>query len=163
MKLIVFTATLFWLTGCATLYGNDTPTQVMVDAQLKKTKKIVAFQSSLSLQKLKDGLVASDCGNETKTFSNIAPAGPGMMVGVSTTAEYVVERGVSPDGSHWVVLRANSTMAGVPAGAKLVARTDGGTDVSVLAADARKVDRIKETVEAGTLFCHWREFDYPYD
>ena len=44
-----------------------------------------------------------------------------------------------------------------------MARTDGGTDVSVLAADARKVDRIKQTVEAGTLFCHWREFDYPYD
>ena len=86
-----------------------------------------------------------------------------MMVGVSTTADYVVERGVSPDGSHWIVLRANSTMAGVPAGAKLVARADGGTDVSVLAADARKVDRIKQTVEAGTLFCHWREFDYPYD
>ena len=115
---LIATATLFCLTGCATLYGNDTPTQVMVDAQLKKTKKIVAFPSSFSLQKLEEGLVASDCGNETKTFSSIAPAGPGMMVGVSTTADYVVERGVSPGGSHWVVLRANSTMAGVPAGAK---------------------------------------------
>ena len=77
MKLRIATATLFCLTGCATLYGNDTPTQVMVDAQLKKTKKIVAFPSSLSLQKLEDGLVASDCGNVHLINVTITPYGIG--------------------------------------------------------------------------------------
>ncbi len=163
MRLLICTATLFGLAGCATLYGNDTPTQVMVEAQLKKTKKIVNFSSLLPPQTIEDRLAANNCGNETKTYSSIAPAGPGMVVGVSSTADFLVERGALPDGSHWVVLRANSTLSGIPAGARLTARADGGTDVSVLAADSRKVDRIKQTVEAGTLFCHWREFDYPYD
>lgn len=163
MRLVIGSIAFLALVGCATLYSSSTPTQIMVEAQLEKTKKVVVFSSSVASQEIEDLLVNSSCGNETKTFSNMTTAGPGAFVGTSTTAKFSVERGVLPDDSHWIVLRARSGMSSVPAGVQLVARSDGGTDVRVLAADSRKIGQIKQTLEDGTLFCHWREFNYPYD
>ncbi len=51
----------------------------------------------------------------------------------------------------------------IPSGIKLVPTATGGSEVTVMAADIRKVEIIKKYVEEGTVFCHWREFDYPYD
>lgn len=150
--------------GCTGLATRSTSTQALVERQLQLTEKIVFFSSTLSPEVIRSRMLQQTCGTGNKNFSTIASAGPGLFVNVSNTFHFTVESGAWLDGSLWVALRMEDAfLSAAPSGVKLVPRADGGSDVSVLAADARKVSTIKQRVEEGALFCHWREFDYPDD
>ena len=151
------------LCGCATYYGASAPTQLMVDDQLLKPKKLVPFVSRLSIESIEQGLLSSDCGRETTTISSVTSVPSAGMVGTWSTYRFTVESGGWPNGARWVALRVDGLFHGAPAGVKLESRPDGGTDVTAFAADSRKIAAMRERIEDGSYFCHWREFSYPYD
>ena len=135
----------------------------MVETQLQKKRKLVAFSSRLSPETIEERMINNTCGAGTETAYSVMPTGSGLALPVASSYNFTVERGVWPDGSRWVALRMDGLLAATPAGVKLTPRADGGTEVIVLAADRRKLERIEQTVDDGTFFCHWREFDYPFD
>lgn len=149
----------FLLSGCISY--ADKPTQLMVDQQLRKTKKLVVFQSNISAVELTDRAINKNCGVESKTFSTIQPTGSGL-VAVTSEYDYSVDRGMWSDGAIWIALRTDGLFHGTPIGYRLNPVANG-TEVTVYAADRRKLQEIKEQVEAGTLFCDWRKYSYPYD
>ncbi len=146
--------------GCSMV--SMRPTIEMVDARLKHEKKNVDFISTVVPSVIEERTLKSGCGAESQTISGTAFV-PGAVVPVVSTYDFSVDHGKYADGSIWLGLRMDGPLHGLPSGARLVPRGDGGTDVTVLTADKRKVDIIKQRVEEGTLFCHWRDFDYPYD
>jgi hypothetical protein len=135
----------------------------MVDQQLRKTKKVVKFTSTLSPSEIEVRTLSSGCGGEEKIIGTVVSAGPGTFIPVVSKYKYSVDHGNWPDGSRWIALRTDGMFHGVVAGLKLSPEANGGTDVSVLAADPRKVGTIKQLTEDGTLLCHWGEVNYPYD
>lgn len=148
-----------FLSGCVSL--ADKPTQLMVDQQLLKTKKLVTFHSSIAALELESRALEGACGTESKTFIMLQPTGSGL-VGVTSKYDYSVDHGMWPDGTMWVALRTDGLFHGTPIGYRL-RPTPEGTDVTVYAADKRKTQAIKEQVEAGSLFCNWEKYSYPYD
>lgn len=159
--LVAFFAIPLLVSGCVTY--RDAPTQKMVEQQLQKTKKVVTFSSALPPQEIEDKTLKSGCGPGDTTLTTLVTPVSGTYIPVVNKYKYSVDHGAWGDGSRWIALKTDGMFHGVPAGLKLVPRIDGGTDVSVIAADARKVAVIKQRTEDGTLFCHWQEFDYPYD
>ena len=149
------------LSGCISY--SDKPTQLMVDQQLQKTKKLVSFSSDIAAHELTNRALKSSCGSESKTFSTVS-AIPGVgHIGVANKYDYSVDHGTWPDGTMWVALRTDGMFHGTPMGYRLSPTASGGTDVVVYAADKRKLGEIKERVEAGSLFCEWGKYSYPYD
>ena len=147
--------------GCATF--SDGPTQSLVDRELLKTKKLVTFSSDLPASVIRDETLKSGCGAEIRTDSLLTMPAPGLFVPAMSKNEFSVQEGVGTDGSIWVDLRMDGMIHAISSGIKLVSTSAGGSTVTVMAADKRKVEIIKKYVEEGTVFCHWREFDYPYD
>lgn len=91
MRITTFSIALaFLLSGCISY--ADKPTQLMVDQQLRKTKKLVVFQSNISAVELTDRAINKNCGVESKTFSTIQPTGSGL-VAVTSEYDYSVDRG----------------------------------------------------------------------
>jgi hypothetical protein len=147
------------LSGCISY--TDKPTQLMVDQQLRKTKKLVSFHSNIAALELKSRALNRNCGTESKTLTTLQPTGSGF-VGVTSKYDYSVDHGVWRDGTMWVALRTDGLFHGTPIGYRLSPAPEG-TDVTVYAADKRKNQEIKEQVEAGSLFCDWGKYSYPYD
>jgi hypothetical protein len=160
MKCIVLLTCIF-VSGCASL--SNRPTREMVEDELAREKKLVVFVSSLSPAVIEERTLKSGCGVESTQYSNLFPVGAQTYAPVSSGYDFSVDHGMWPDGSRWIALRLDGVFHSVASGAKLVARADGGSDVTVFAADRRKFNLIKYTVEDGRLFCYWRDFDYPYD
>jgi hypothetical protein len=150
-----------WLTSCATL--KDRPADVMVMQELAKEKKLVRFSSALAPEQLRDKATQTQCGKETKVMTSVMPVAGVGFVGVGGTYEYTVHAGEFPDGVAWVALRTDGTFHGTPMGYTMKAVEMGGSEVTVYAADKRKIDEIRAHVETGTLLCHWRDYSYPYD
>ena len=150
---------LLLLSGCISY--TDKPTVAMVDQQLGKPKKLVTFMSERSPLELADLATQKSCGKESKTLTTMQPTGNGF-VSLTSKYDYTVERGQWPDGALWVALRTDGRFHGTPIGYRLKP-AENGTEVTVYAADRRKLAEIKEQVEAGTLFCEWRKYSYPYD
>jgi hypothetical protein len=161
VRLVALIFALSALTGCVTF--TDGPTQNLVDRELQKTKKLVQFSSPLTPAAIRDRTVASGCGPGQVTTSGLAAPAPGLYVPVVSKNDFTVQEGSWPDGSLWVVLRMDGMIHAIPSGMKLAPSATGGAEVTVMAADIRKLATIQQRVEEGTLFCHWREFDYPYD
>jgi hypothetical protein len=149
------------LCGCA-IYSNG-PTESLVHRELLKTKKLVTFSSDFSPSRIRAETIGSGCGTEVRTDSAVTSAGPGIYLPIISKNSFSVQEGNDADGSIWVVLRMDGMIHAIPSGIKLVPTVSGGSEVTVMAADIRKVEIIKKYVEEGTVFCHWREFDYPYD
>lgn len=148
------------LTSCATM--SDRPTEDMVAYELTKEKKLVHFWSSMTADDLRRKAVETECGKEVKDLSTVMPVVGIGFVGVASKYHYSVHSGAQPDGASWVALRTDGPFHGSPMGYTM-SPTSSGTDVTVYAADKEKLDAIRSHVEAGTLFCHWRDFSYPYD
>jgi hypothetical protein len=161
VRLVALIFALSALAGCATL--TDSPTQNLVDRELQKTKKLVQFSSSLAPTAIRDRTIASGCGAGQVTSSSLAAPAPGLYVPIVSKNTFTVQEGSWPDGSLWVVLRMDGVIHVIPSGMKLAPSPTGGAEVTVMAADIRKLATIQQRVEEGKLFCHWREFDYPYD
>jgi len=162
MRILLMALAVLALTSCATM--RDRPTDVMVTQQLAKEKKLVRFSSSLTPEQLREKATQTDCGKETKDMTSIMPVIGVGYIGVGGTYDYTVHSGIFPDGVAYVALRTtNGTLHGSPMGYTMKAAGEGRSDVTVYAADKRKTDEIRSHVEAGTLFCHWRDYSYPYD
>lgn len=153
--------TIVLLSGCIS-YTNK-PTHLMVKQQLRKEKKLVAFRSDVPLLQLARLAVDSTCGKGAKTVSTIQPTGTGGFVGVASTYDHSVTHGLMPDGATWVALRTDGLFHGTPIGYRLKQESAGMTDVTVYAADKRKALEIQREVEAGTFFCNWEKYSYPFD
>lgn len=160
IRLFAFLATIALLASCATM--SDRPTEVMVAQQLMKEKKLVHFWSSMAADELRQKAVETECGKEVKDLSTVMPVVGVGFIGAAGKYHYTVHSGAQPDGSTWVALRTDGPSHGSPMGYTL-SPTSSGTDVTVYAADKEKLDAIRSHVEAGTLFCHWCDFSYPYD
>ncbi|MBL8256810.1 MAG: hypothetical protein JNJ62_09430 [Pseudoxanthomonas mexicana] len=161
MRSLVMVLAVSGLTGCATL--RDRPAEVMVVEELAKEKKLVHFSSALTPEQLREKATQTECGKETKVMTSVVPVVGVGFVGVGGTYEYTVHSGVFPDGVIWVALRTDGTFHGTAMGYTMKATEAGRSEVTVYAADKRKTDDIRMHVEAGTLFCHWRDYSYPYD
>ena len=161
LKRILALLAIFLLSSCASLSNRSTGD--LIDSELGKQRKIVRFESTMSVSSLENGLVGQDCGRETVHADVLVRAGPGTFVPVRSSGKFSVHSGASRTGGRWVGLRMDGVLHLLASGVELEPRSGGGTTVSVLLADRKKVDRIKQLVEQGTLFCHWREVDYPYD
>jgi len=162
MRILLMVLAVLGLASCATL--RDRPTDVMVGQQLAKVKKLVHFSSPLTPEQLREKATQTQCGKETKVMTSIMPVVGVGYVGVGGTYDYTVHSGVLPDGVAYVALRTtNGTLHGTPMGYTMKATEVGPTEVTVYAADKRKVGEIRTHVEAGTLLCHWRDYSYPYD
>lgn len=150
----------FFIAGCAGMVNRSSVD--LVSSELSKTRKIVSFESHLSPDSIQERIRASGCGERVAATSSIAPVGAGLYVPINSRVVFSVDQGDYQDGRKWSVLRVDGTVHSVASGVVLT-QTPYGSLVQVLAADKRKVEDIRSKVESGTIFCHWRDFDYPYD
>jgi hypothetical protein len=95
-------------------------------------------------------------------MTNRMPSGSGGIVTVSPTIHQRLERGET-NGSPWVALRMDSSLHLVAFGVLLEQKDAEHVEAKVFPADAKKVAAIAAGLESGTLFCDWRELNYPYD
>jgi hypothetical protein len=149
--------------GCASM--SNRPTSDMVGEMIKQERKVLTLNSSIAPERLVDEMerFARVCIGGDINTSGIATAGPGIYVPVSTTIHQRVDRGVAADGSLWIALRMDSLLHVIAYGVHLRTLDDGTTEAKVFPADRRKADEIKQLLEGGGLFCHWKRLNYPYD
>ncbi len=149
--------------GCASM--SNRPTSVMVGEMIKQERKVLILHSNIAPERLADEMerFARVCIGVEINVSSIATAGQGIYVPVSTTIHQRVDRGVEPDGSVWMALRMDSLLHGIAYGVHLRTLDDGTTEARIFPADRRKADEIKQLLEGGGLFCHWKRLNYPYD
>ena len=145
--------------------GERPSGDAMITRALAKSKQVVRFTSTIAPEEIERRMLDLPCGREEVRSSGIASVGT-LFIPVSTRVKFNIDRGFnSVDGSRWLLLRADgaSHISTTASGVRLSPLADGGSEVSVVKADKRKAERIRDSVEAGRLFCDWREFDYPYD
>lgn len=148
------------ISGCASMSNRSSAD--LVNAELAASKKVVTLSSDKSPEEIQRAIAESSCGGGTQRMSSLAYAGPNTYVPVSSSMTFSVEQGEFGDGRKWSILRGDGVLHMAASGI-VVAPADSGSTIQVLKADRSKAGQIKESVEAGTIFCRWREFDYPYD
>jgi len=141
---------------------SSRPSIELVGAELSAIRKVVSFSSRKAPDEILNAILENPCGRGAMSLAALGYAGSNTYVPTSSTVQFSVENGEFNDGRRWIVLRVDGTLH-LAASGIVISPSASGSDIQVLKADKRKVGAIKESVENGTLFCRWREFDYPYD
>lgn len=149
--------------GCVSF--SNRPTDVMVKSLLDTERKVVTITLADSAEAIKQKITqrAAGCVEGVLKSSGVVPAGPGVLVPVSSTMYQQLEQGRDADGGHWLALRMDGLIHAVAFGLRLQSQEDGSVEIKAFPADRRKADRIKELVASGEILCAWREVSYPYD
>lgn len=149
--------------GCASF--SNRPTSVMVQSLLATERKVVTFTLAGAPKAIEQRIIqrASACVEGVLKSSGVVPAGPGVLVPVSSSMHQRLEEGTDADGSRWLALRMDGLIHAVAFGLRLRSQDVDSVEIKAFPADHRKPGRIKELVASGEIFCAWREVSYPYD
>jgi hypothetical protein len=151
------------LTACAGM--TNRPTEEIIASKLAKPRQVVSVALQGTTAEIASRLETKGqtCTAPTLRASGDMPSGSGGIVTVSQTIHQRLERGAMADGSPWVALRMDSSLHLVAFGVLLEQKDAEHVEAKIFPADAKKVAAITAGLESGTLFCEWRELNYPYD
>lgn len=145
-------------TACS-LSLRDQPTPELL-ARVGKDKKVVSLSLSTAPADLLSKLAAQGRQCVVPASTEYADVTTGTVaVGVMRT----IEEGTLSDGTPFVALRIDTSMAHGISMAVEARPSTSGTQVRVYPADRRKPDLIQKLLEDGSLFCRWEAVSYPYD
>jgi hypothetical protein len=160
MRIIFPILALFILNGCADLQNR--PTSILIRASLAKPKQTIVLDSRKTPSELIALLTQGDCASGLRTTSGTAVVGANSYAPVRSSVYFSLENGKNADGSVWIGLRMDGMIHVLAAGMEL-RPNNGGTQITVTKIDKTKSASIQREIEAGSYFCDWRSYDYPYD
>lgn len=145
-------------TACS-LSLRDQPTPDLL-ARVGKEKKVVRLNLAAAPEVLLAKLAEQGRQCVVPQSTEYADVATGTVaVGVRRT----IEAGTLNDGTPFVALRIDTSMAHGISMAVEAKPSDTGSQVRIYPADKRKPELIQKLLEDGSLFCRWEAVSYPYD